>query len=290
MPKKHKDTWNQLCKLVEQDDGLAVREIGSWTVDKLWWWKRYIDITTKAMVGRNKWPYKLVYVDLFAGPGILMLKGSRERVPGSPLIAANAAKPFDILILCEKDSDSAMACERRVHKYVSSDRAKVFAGDCNKIIGDVCAQIPNDALTLAFIDPTGLHAQFRTLQMLTDDRRVDLLILFADFMDIIRNVVHYAGQQRSNLDNVLGPRSNWRKRFWDLPNHSADRVSKLFVEIYEQQLGRHLGYSVFENEVLRRERGGALYRVMYASKHQLGRKFWRESTAKFREGGRFQFD
>jgi len=63
-----KDRWRELCKSVDEDDGLPKREVGHWTEEKLFFWNRYIDITTRAMVGHPKWPIGLFYVDLFAGP------------------------------------------------------------------------------------------------------------------------------------------------------------------------------------------------------------------------------
>jgi hypothetical protein len=89
---KARDRWPDLCKLYEADDGLPAREVGSWTEDKLYFWNRYIDITTKAMIGNPQWPAGLAYVDLFAGPGICRLKETGRRIPGSTLIAANSPK------------------------------------------------------------------------------------------------------------------------------------------------------------------------------------------------------
>ena len=124
------------------------------------------------------------------------------------------------------------------------------------------------------------------IETLTKGRNVDLLILFADFMDIIRNVAIYADQSKSNLDAVLGPDTNWREKWQALPSHAAPKVSKLFLSIYQEQLRKHLGYSVFDDEVIRAPNGTRLYRLMYASKHELGLKFWRKSTERFRGGGR----
>ena len=94
-----KDRWPELCRLVEQDDDLPVRDnVGAWTENKLCFWNRYVDITTRAMVGHPKWPEGLVYVDLFGGPGVCVLSGSRRRIPGSPLIAAHSPKPFQKIL------------------------------------------------------------------------------------------------------------------------------------------------------------------------------------------------
>lgn len=282
---KREDRWLQLCKRVEQDDGLPVRKAQSWTSDKLWWWNRYIDITTTALVGRNKWPHELIYVDLFAGPGILQSE-SGERVPGSSLLAVLAAKPFTKVLLCEKRRDLAEACRSRVASFATTESIEVFVGDCNKQIDAICNSIPSRALTLAFVDPTGLHASFDTLTTLTTNRSVDLLILFADFMDIIRNVATYADQSKSKLDAVLGPGCDWRSEWRALPDHRASKVSRLFVQLYQNQLRDLLGYEYFGDEVLYLDHGVPLYRVLFASKDKLGLKFWEESTKKQRGSDR----
>ena len=67
-----KNRWPELCNSVSKDDGFPTREVGHWSERKLWFWNRYIEITTSSMVGHPKWPAGLVYVDLFAGPGKLV--------------------------------------------------------------------------------------------------------------------------------------------------------------------------------------------------------------------------
>jgi len=286
MVSKQRDRWPQLCQSVQRDDGLPTRMAGTWTEEKLWWWNRYIEITTTALVGRAEWPNTLVYVDLFAGPGILKRKGSGLRLPGSPVIAANAPKRFEVLLFCEKRKKLADACKARLASHGAMDRSVVFVGDCNVCVSELCQRIPRSSLTLAFIDPTGLHANFNTIDVLTSNQQVDLLILFADYMDIIRNVAVYANQGHSNLDDVLGPGNNWRELWRNLTIQDPSNLSKLFIEIYRDQLRKHMGYKVFADEPIGPPQGPPLYRLMFASRHKLGLKFWKISTARFRTGGR----
>ncbi len=107
MAAKKRDNWDEVCQLVHEDDRLPVRNVGSWTEDKLWFWNRYIDIATSAMVGHPAWPNGLVYVDLFAGPGVCVVRDTNRRIPGSAVIAANAPKPFRHIIACELDDELA---------------------------------------------------------------------------------------------------------------------------------------------------------------------------------------
>ncbi len=272
MPRK-KDRWPDLCSLVLEDDGLPVREAGSWTEDKLFYWNRYLEITTTAMVGSPFWP-AVVYVDLFAGPGILRLRDSGKRIPGSVLLAANTPKPFDLILACEKDPATAETCLARLASSGAGQRSEVFVGDCNRQIDNLVKRIPERALTLAFVDPEGLHAKFETLRKLADGRRVNLLILLADRMDAVRNIKLYHSQSSSNLDDFLGPDCDWRAAYNELPKHEDGTAVGLMLErLLRKQLQEVLGYTVFSGEVMRTSKS-AIYRVIYASKSDKGLDFW----------------
>jgi three-Cys-motif partner protein len=274
------DRWPELCELVKKDDGLPVREVRHWTEEKLWFWNRYLEITTTAMVGKPQWKAGLVYVDLFGGPGVLRLKRSRKRIPGSPIIAAHAPKPFRRILVCEQDPKLADACRGRLANSPASDRFAVFTGDCNLMIHQIVTEIPSRALTLAFVDPTGLHAHFKTIEKLANCGHVDLLVLFADAYDIVRNLDRYLQQPNSPLDLALGAGSNWRGELKQLSNRSSPNLRKLFAEIFRKQL-RTLGYIRFGERTFESyNRRLPLYRVIYASKHERGLEFWEKVTKK----------
>jgi three-Cys-motif partner protein len=280
MAKKKPSRWNELCKLVESDDGLYARESGFWAEEKLFRWNRYIEITTTAMVGKPAWRSGVAYVDLFAGPGVCVNRESGFRFPGSPLIAANAPKPFARILLCDKDPAACDACDKRMAKSPAAGFYKLFRGDCNSEIDNVVSEIPSGALTLAFLDPTGLHLQFTTVQKLSKHGPVDLLILFPDAVDILRNADHlYFDQPDSNLDLVLGDGSNWRARKEQLNSSDGSTLRQLFADIYKDQLRTEAGYEFFAEEVMS-GRSGPLYRLVYATKHERGLDFWDKSVKK----------
>ena len=261
------DRWQQLVMNVSEDDGLPWRDCGKWTEDKLWFWHRYLSITTSAMVGNPKWKGGLVNVDLFAGPGICRVRETGKRIPGSPLIAAHAPKRFEKIILVERNDANSIACDERMRKSPAADRYKMFTGDCNSLITSVTREIPRGALTLAFIDPEGLHVHFETLKELASGRRVDFLLLFADAIDVVRNVDQYEQESDSNLDLMLGSDSGWRDDWAQLQNRSGDNVRSLFPKIYQRQIQRHLKYTGFREKVIKGPRG-PLYTLIYASMHE----------------------
>jgi len=280
--------WRELCQSVREDDGLPTRPANFWTEDKLCFWSVYVDITPTAMVGKPAWREGLTYTDLFGGPGVCTLKHSKKRVPGSPLIAANAPKPFARAFICEQNSRLAEACRARLAKTPASDRFQVLVGDCNDLIGQVVAMIPDGTLTLAFIDPTGLHARFETIAALSKRGRVDLLVLFADAYDIQRNLRQYWDDPDSNLDHVLGPGVDWRTEWERLDDCGSTSVRRMFADLYKTQLRRILHYQVFGEQVMK-SRTGSLYRLIYASKHPRGLEFWEKATKEFASGQKWLF-
>lgn len=279
---KNKDRWPDLCKLVEIDDGLPTRPAGPWTKDKLWFWNRYIEITTNSMVGHPHWPAGLVYVDLFAGPGICKVRNTGERFPGSALIAAHADKKFRRILACEMDASNADALETRLSKSPAGDIV-VLRGDCNQRVNELVAKIPSGALTLAFVDPEALHVAFETVSTLSKAGRVDLLILFADYMDIVRNVDRYFAQKHSNLDRMLGEASTWRKQWSELPVRAPQEICRLFADEYKLQLQTRLSYVEFREKVISAP-NGPIYRLIFASKHPRGGEFWDKITKRDRTG------
>jgi three-Cys-motif partner protein len=277
------DRWRELCDLYKAEDELPVRDVGLWTEDKLFFWNRYIDITTRAMVGHPKWPAGLVYVDLFAGPGICKLRDSGRRIPGSTLIAANAPKPFQAILAIELDSELAEALATRLKSTPAAAFAKVFQGNCNIAIDELVQHIPERALTLGFIDPESLNVDFETVKKLSQCGQVDLLILFADKMDLVRNVDRYERAKPSVLDRMMGPHSRWRELWAQLTNRSTDNICRLFADEYKSQLATQLGYQAFREKVME-SANGPIYRLIFASKNKKGLEFWDKVTKKDRGG------
>jgi three-Cys-motif partner protein len=279
--------WQVLCDGFAKEDNLPTREVGTWSEDKLYFWHRYIQITSTAMVGKPAWPGGVVYVDLFAGPGICTVKGSGKRLPGSPLIAAHAAKPLTRIVACELDPTLAAACRIRLSESPAKDRALVLDGDCNSQLREIVRQIPRGALTLAFIDPESLHIRFDTVAKLAAVGAVDLLVLFADAFDVVRNVdEYYVKNPASRLDQFLGLDSGWRQDWASLHDRTAAKTRDLFLGVYQRQL-RTLGYDHFGEQRIEGP-AGPLYRLVYASKNSRGLDFWNKAQSKERDGqGRF---
>lgn len=272
-----------ICNVQKGSDGLPVRCVGLWAKDKYFYLGRYFEIFTAAM--RNKWKGELYYIDLFAGCGKCRVRETGEEIDGSALISLSVRYPFKRYFLVELNADAADALRKRIENSLYKDRVHLIQGDCNEKIDEIIAEIPEKSLSLAIIDPTGLHIKFDTIQKLTKDRRVDLVITYPEGMDIKRNLSRYIKQSHSILDDYIGDKY-WRKLFpqdiKDIVQLTSSHIEKKLIDYYKGNLGK-LGYNEIKSgeEILIKssQRNLPLYYLLFASKHPLGHTFWRKISS-----------
>lgn len=266
-----------------EDDGLYIQPVKEWSRHKHHFLRRYIDAFATAM--RDKSWASLHYIDLFAGAGIERLRESGTLAWGSPLIAAQAKHAFHALHACEKNWRKWKALRTRLERFQARCEVECLRGDANVLVHQVVQSVPQGSLSLAFLDPTGLHLDYDTLRAL-GDRRADLLIFFPDRLDVLRNWrAYYFDNPRSNLDRVLGPGSAWRKIG---ANHARSRWAEAFRDLYITQI-RKLGYTEFDFERIPTS-GRPMYWLIFCSKSPAGTKIWRGIARRKPDGqGRFDF-
>ncbi len=259
-----------------EDDGLYISTVGQWSSDKHYYLMRYIDAFTNSM--KRKWA-GLHYIDLFADSGIERLKDSGTLEWGSPLIAAQAAHPFTGLHLCEKGASKHKALAKRVARMAPGSR--VLHGDANEKIHEIIDEILPRTLSLAFLDPYGLHLEFETIRRLSDVR-ADLIIFFPDHLDVLRNwETYYLENPDSNLDRCLGTGADWRSILDKTP---PTRLAEALRELYVGQI-RSLGYTEFEYRRIQ-AKGHPLYVLILCSRSELAAKLWRRVSGKEPNGQR----
>lgn len=261
-----------------KDDGLSIEEVGSWSAHKHHFLRRYIDAFTTSMKSKS-WS-GLHYIDLFAGAGIERLRGNGLDW-GSPLIAAQAPHRFSRLHLCELDKGKFRALSTRIGGFEQPSEPQLLNDDANQAIDPIMKQIPERSLTLAFLDPYGLHLHFSTLRKLAQ-RRTDLVIFFPDHLDALRNWENvYHGKPDSNLDKVLGTGA-WYDR---MMAEAQDNWASTLTQVYVEQI-RTLGYPHFEYQRIARAQRQPLYRLIFCSADEAGARLWRRVASK-EPGGQY---
>jgi three-Cys-motif partner protein len=284
---------------VEQDplvlarDGILARSVGVWSIDKLHYIRRYLNAFTTSM--RTKFPHR-VYIDLFAGPGRCVIRDTtNEELDGSPLIALKLLVPFTEYHLVEMETRAAEALRARANKEAPDKTVLYYEKDANAAALAIADRIPFRSLSLAIIDPTGLHLDFASLHRLTDQRRMDLIYLFPEGMCVKRNLTKFMKQQQSPLDTMLGT-ERWRNRVRFPEGRDAlqqwEAAGRPLVELFQEQL-QSLGYvdvrggsSIVE---VRNKKNVPLYYLVFASKHPLGHDLWEKVCGIHADGQRHLF-
>ena len=264
-----------------EDDGLHSPKVGSWSADKHHFLMRYIHAFTTAMK-KKRWD-ALHYIDLFAGAGIEDVEG-KGLDWGSPLIAAQSPVRFAKLHLVDINPTNHRVLETRLKRFLQPHAPQLILGDANERVQGVVDQVPSGALSIAFLDPYGLHLHFETLRTLAK-RRVDFIIFFPDHMDAIRNKkAYYEGNPDSNLTQQLGT-AEWESTLRAAP---ADKEVEVLNDLYVKQI-KTLGYKHFEYERIERPDGHPLYRLIFCSRDEAGAKIWR-GIAQRKPDGQGSFD
>ncbi len=276
MPRKNygRDLWEKMTEFASQPDKDPVYECGIWTIEKLFFLSNYLAQFTQAMIGHPRFS-EFIYVDMFSGSGICQVSegGRARRYPGSSLLAAGCEKSFSKLLYIDENTENIKALETRVERLGTASAAFFLNRDVNTVIEELRGYIPPKSLSVVFIDPYSLQISYESIRKLTSNRQMDLIILFADRMDIGRNVEkYYYGNTGSKLDYFLGTDTDWRTEWDALQNRTIANVCELFADIYLDQLEK-IGF-VHSRKKIISGRQGPLYRLIYASKHELGLKFW----------------
>jgi spore photoproduct lyase len=269
-----------ICSVQEGTDGLPVRCVGLWAKDKYFYLGRYFDIFTAAM--KDKW--ELCYIDLFAGCGKCRVRETGEEIDGSALLSFSLRYPFKEYFLVDSNPNAIESLKNRIDKISPKSRVNIILGDCNEKIDKIIDKLPKKSLSLAVVDPTGLHIKFSTLKNLTKDRRIDLVITFSEGMDIKRNLWKYLKQSHSKLDEFMGDK-DWRLLFpkdvKQIDQLTDIHVEKSLITHYRKKLGT-LDYKVKSgDEILIRSshKNLPLYYLLFASKHPLGHTFWQKISS-----------
>ena len=252
-------------------DSYPVRPVGPWAIEKLDYLRGYALIFNRGM--KNRWQSR-IYLDLFSGPGRNWVRLRSREIEGSPLIAVNCPEPFTSFVFNDLEPISVQALQDRLASL--GIQAEYLNYECNdpQLIDKVQALIAPTALSFAFIDPTKWQIRFRTLEALTRNRRMDLLITFHT-----GSIKRVATRWPQVLDDFFGG-SEWRIEYQRAFVSGLRQVSRVLLDLYEKKL-HSIGYLDVDDHVLiRNTKSVPLYHLIFASKHRRGLDFWRASTTR----------
>ncbi len=248
-------------------DGLPAFPLQPWTRTKLLLIDGYLGIFTVGM--RRRW--RLVYADLFSGPGLCVDEETGEERLGSAFMAARHEE-FDAVFLNDISTDSITALKQRVGE-TGAGNVRFSDQDCNDAAMAAREYLfpltdARQTLGVAVIDPTAFQISFDAIRRMTAGLRIDLIITF--MTGYIRRFIGESALE-ATLDRFFGTTA-WRDL---IPGIGSERFTyRALLDLYEDQL-RSIGYTVFDDRQQARNRAGAsIYHMVYASKHERGGDFW----------------
>jgi three-Cys-motif partner protein len=213
--------------------------------------------------------FRLVYLDVMAGPGRCTEEKTGDEFPGSPFVALDF--DFSQYLFIEGDAGLHAALEKRLEGHPKRDRVEVVNDDWIDVVKSDRLIFDNSTLVVAFVDPIGIaDLPMRAMKQLMMNPRIDLLVTIQYRLGIVWNAPLY---QRSDSENLaltefLG-HSRWRQ--WQARDSSE--VGRMAIDDFCGQIeatgfrgSRHI--SVPETN--------PLYRFVLFSRHERAGDFWQK--------------
>lgn len=179
-------------------------EIGVWSEVKLDIVREYA-VKYSTILAKQK--LKHIYIDAFAGPGILLSRQTGEWVLGSPLNALAIQPPFKEFHFIDADGNRAAQL-----KELAGNRPEVFTydGDCNEILPSEVfprAKYSKFGRALCLLDPYNIDVSWEVVALAGRMRSIEIFLNFM-IMDMNMNILLHDPEK-------VDPRQIARmNRFW----------------------------------------------------------------------------
>lgn len=276
-------------------DGLRARDNGDWGRDKL----SFIDHFGPVALQATKSKRHRAYVDLFAGPGKNIVRGSSSRIEydGSPLRAlqmrASSSEDltFTHAFLVNNHLADHTALQERVARLYAEGRAvipranvHIIKADANDAIATILTQIHPLAYAFVFADiEAPRHWPWSSVQALNarGHKSIDLYSLFPLDMAIQRLMSwrdRGASRYAARLTDYFGTDS-WQAIYQRrVSAKQSPEFRKALIDLYLEQLRTHWVYAGSVKDVFLRGHQ-RLYRMLFASNNPVADRLAKWASA-----------
>ncbi len=258
------------------DDNLLIYDAHIWAEKKYNLFGGYCNIFTTGR--RQKWDV-LVYIDLFSGPGYCRIIESGKIIKSSPLIALSLPVKFDVYIFCDSNANVVESLKKRVLREIATKEVHFLNLDSNKNIQEIKDLIPTHTkskkvLSFCFADPYDLNLHFSTIQNLSTNKLIDLLILQAYFMDANRNYRNYINEDNVKISKYLGD-NDWRQKFMKSSFYPNNFIQFLSTT-YDNKMKSLKYLKPLKDTIKNPLKNVPLYYLTFYSKHPRGQDFYKK--------------
>jgi three-Cys-motif partner protein len=257
--------------ILDPADGLIVDEVGKWAPKKHARVNSYIEIasaTRAKYVPPPSWRGGASYIELFSGPGRSLVRGTKQIIDGSPLVAYKAAQasvPFTEMHLNDFDAAKSAVVGARLRALGGSPIC--YSDPANVAVDKIVAAVNPSGLHFAFLDPYNLEGMPFDIIRKLSKLKVDMLI-HVSVHDLQRNLDNYS--KSGGVFDSFAP--GWRGQVDPKQAINSFRAALMkywLAEIY--QLGTMPAKGV---ELIVGSKGQRLYWLVFVSAHGLAQKFW----------------
>jgi len=270
------------------------------TKEKLTLLEKYL----QGYVTATKGAIERYYIDALAGDGQCEIEipdtSRTQTVNGSPLIAMNIKPEFTKCFFIEIDLEKVEALNKLLGDF-PRDRYQVKPGNCNLVITEILAKIPQKAPCFAFLDPEEFEVNWSTIEAIATHKKfpqnkIELLILFPYNMGITR-LLPYDRKKfneetaTATLSRIL-PDNSWVDVYKDRikgrlkPRDAKKRIMNIYINGLKG-LGYKQGF--IYSRLIKSTLGRPLYDMIFATDHPLGAKIMKYVFDKDWIGGQTSF-
>lgn len=273
------------CTEDDADDGLCSSYIDGdkryrcadrWTKKKLTLLKHYMDIFTTGM--HYKWENRLGYIDLFCGPGRNIIKKDKA-TDGSPLLSLKTDHSFSEYYFNDINPISITSLKAWIQEVpdINNKNIKFYSEDYKSAVRKIMHELDDYKLYFAFVDPTNIDFDYECLKLLSNNKRIDLMILFALGMSMQRNIDKwFDSNDETKIDIFLGG-NDWRD---DFRKHGNSITKWKSLYDYYCKKVMELGYlepdSVSDTFGVKNSKNRNIYYLTFFSKNIKGYEFFRK--------------
>ena len=207
---------------------------GNWTDQKLQRLREYLIAYQDVL---KEQPFKLRYIDAFAGTGYntpkaspedqsplfndLAAKDTRQFLDGSARIALQIPRPFHEYIFVEHDAERcAELLQLKTDFPALASRIKPINDEANRYLTSLCNNsnwLREGRRGVVFLDPFGMQVSWTTIQAISQTQAIDLWLLFPLGIGVNR-MLPKSGQfppgWRKRLDSMFGE-PDWFSAFYE---------------------------------------------------------------------------
>lgn len=288
-------TDNDLCTGVPSViDGLPIRCVGDWAVEKIFMLVQYFGIFSNGM--KNKWAGKLNYIEICSGPGRCINRTSGDEFNGTSMAILEhpAFQNVSKALFFDIENEVVNTLNQRISAREITN-ARAYLGNYHDEF-DICAKIRSEinpgCLNLVLIDPTDCSVPFRLVKSIKNQlANADFIINLVSGTDFNRNVRDCL-LEPEKFSTAIGKYDQFldHSGFFENPENMQLAMSKnqaglraKFRDNYQQNLQK-LGYLHFHFTSIRN-----YYDILFATGHEKGIDFWNKAQAIRYDGQRKLF-